>query len=267
MRTLLVLLPLLLVTACGGGDTRSNVPAPGADESAKTQALETGAAVLQDKPPLEAVSAYLDGFHFYNGRMQSQMEAHHYCAVLNDDVIQCLIYDGNVKNARLMGVEYIVSAKLFGGLPEAEKALWHSHAYEVKSGSLVAPGLPDAAEHELMEKIVSTYGKTWHTWHTDLNKDLPYGVPQLMMGFTADGQSDPKMIADRDSRMGIDTQAKKQSRADIPAPSVDPAADGWQKGNTYQVPDPTGSQHGHEERTSKALQTQDKNENARSTRP
>ena len=41
------------------------------------------------------------------------MEAHHYCAILNEEVIQCVIYDGNVKDAKLMGVEYIVSERLF----------------------------------------------------------------------------------------------------------------------------------------------------------
>jgi hypothetical protein len=119
------------LAACNGGDTHSGVKAPGAAASTKTRALEAGAAVLQAQPPIGAINAYLDGFHFYNGRMQSQMEAHHYCAILNEDVIQCVIYDGNVKDAKLMGVEYIVSEKLFAGLPAAEKPLWHSHVHEV----------------------------------------------------------------------------------------------------------------------------------------
>src|SRR3954463_13145674 len=183
-----------LVAGCNGGDTRSGVQAPGKEASAKTEILEAGAAMLQTQPPIRAINAYLDGFHFYNGNMKSQMEAHHYCAILNEDVIQCVIYDGNVEDAKLMGVEYIISAKLFAGLPAAEKAMWHSHVHEVKSGELVAPGIPEIAEHELMEKLVNTYGKTWHTWHTDLDKALPLGVPQLMMGFTADGQVDPAMV-------------------------------------------------------------------------
>src|SRR5687768_13999525 len=106
------LLPLALgalLTACGGSNTGSAVESPGAGKSAKTATLEAGAAALQDKPPLDALNAYLDGFHFYSGNMQAQMEAHHYCSVLNEELIQCVIYDGNVKNARIMGVEYIVS--------------------------------------------------------------------------------------------------------------------------------------------------------------
>ena len=57
-----------------------------------------------------------------------------------------------------MGVEYIISEKLFKTLDEEEKKLWHSHHYEVKSGSLIAPGIPDVAEHELMEKLCELTG-------------------------------------------------------------------------------------------------------------
>ena len=209
----------------------------------KTKALDMGAAILQDKPPIEALNAYLDGFHFYSGRMNMQMEAHHYCAILNEDLIQCVIYDGNVKDAKIMGVEYIISAKLFAGLPQAEKALWHSHVHEVKSGQLIAAGIPLAAEHALMQKLIGTYGKTWHTWHTDMHKQLPLGVPQLMMGFTADGQADPAMIAARDARFGVDSAEKKRNRASIASPRIDPGADGWRHGKTVQIIDPTG---GHE---------------------
>lgn len=235
---------IFTLSGCGGGNTASSVQAPGAEETAKTKALETGAAVLQDRPPVDAINAYLDGFHFYNGQMKVQMEAHHYCAILNEDVIQCTIYDGNVKDAKLMGVEYIISETLFAGLPEQEKALWHSHVQEVKSGQLIAPGIPEVAEHALMEKLIHTYGKTWHTWHTDLDKDLPRGMPQLMMGFTADGQADPAMVAARDARLGVSSEDKRKRRADIAAPSIDAGADAWQKGKVIQIEEPTGG-HAH----------------------
>jgi hypothetical protein len=247
--------------ACKGGDTESAVTPPGAPEGATTKTLEAGATLLQSKPPLDSLNAYLDGFHFYNGSIDVQMEAHHYCGVLNDDVIQCVIYDGNVRDAKIMGVEYIVSAKLFAGLPPAEKALWHSHVHEVKSGQLVAPGIPEIAEHKLMEKLIGTYGKTFHTWHTDQQKELPLGSPQLMMGFTQDGQSDPKMVSRRDQRLGVDSAKKKESRADIASPPIDPEADAWQRGNVVQFADPTGMPHRH------AAKPGDEERNASSTKP
>lgn len=243
--TALVWAAAATLAGCGENNTASNVTAPGAPESAKTKLLDAGAAALQNKPPIEALNAYLNGFHFYNGRPEVQMQAHHYCAIVNEDVTQCVIYDGNQKDAKIMGVEYIISAKLFATLPAAEKALWHSHVHEVKSGQLVAPGIPDIAEKALMKKLIGTYGKTWHTWHTDLGKPLPLGVPQLMMGFTADGQNDPQMVAARDRSLGIDSAAKRREREDIPAPAIDPGADAWQKGQIVQIDDPTGHPHRH----------------------
>jgi hypothetical protein len=229
------------IAACGGGNTTSNVESPGEEESAKTSLLEAGAAMLQDHPPVEAINAYLDGFHFYSGNIKGQMEAHHYCSNVNEELIQCVIYDGNVREARLMGVEYIVSERLFAALPEAEKALWHSHVHEVKSGQLIAPGIPQVAEQELMEKLVGTYGKTFHTWHTDMQHQLPLGVPQLMMGFTADGQIDPALVKARDERFGISSEEKRAERADIPAPQIASGADSWQGGKAVQITDPTVS--------------------------
>lgn len=243
MHALVCLGALALLSACGGNNTGSNVDAPGEKKAATTQMLEAGAATLQSKAPIDAINAYLDGFHFYNGKMHEQMEAHHYCTILNDEVIQCVIYDGNVRDAKLMGVEYIVSERLFRSLPAQEKTLWHSHVHEVKSGQLIAPGIPRAAEHALMEKLVGTYGKTWHTWHTDREKALPLGVPQLMMGFTADGQSNAALVAGRDQRLRVDSQQRKRDRASIAAPVVAEGADSWQRGQTIQITDPTGAEH------------------------
>ncbi|MBP5956104.1 OBAP family protein [Pseudomonas anatoliensis] len=245
LRPSLILTGLCLLTACAVNTTPSYVVAPGEEKTATTRALDTGAALLQSRPPINELNAYLDGFHFYSGHPDAQMEAHHYCSILNEQVIQCVIYDGNRKDAKLMGVEYIIDEQLFSKLPNAERALWHSHVHEVKSGQLIAPGIPDVAEHALMEKLIHTYGKTWHTWHTDLNKDLPLGVPQLMMGFTSDGQIDQRLVTDRDRRFGVDSTQKKEARADIPVPAIDPGADAWRNGKVIQIEDPTGNEHRH----------------------
>lgn len=225
----------LSLAACGGRNTGAQVDSPGAEPDARTRLLNAGAAALQDKPPVDAINAYLDGFHFYSGNLGAQVEAHHYCAHVNEELIQCVIYDGNVREARLMGVEYIVSARLFATLPEQEKPLWHSHVHEVKSGQLIAPGIPDAAEYALMEKLVGTYGKTFHTWHTDMGHALPVGVPQLMMGFTADGQIQPALVATRDQRFEVDTERNKADRAAIPTPAIAAGADAWQSGVALQI--------------------------------
>ena len=225
----------LVLCGCGGKNTSSYVNSPGKPESAKTKTLEGGAAVLQSKPPIEAVNVYLDGFHFYNGNMNAQMEAHHYCSIVNEDLTQCIIFDGNDKTSKLMGVEYIISRNAFETLPGAERKLWHSHNYEVKSGELIAPAIPKAAEHALMEKIASTYGKTWHTWNTDQGRNLPTGHPLLMMGFTADGQLHQDMMANRDRRLNTSTEKEKEERLDIKPPPLVAGANSWKSGPALQL--------------------------------
>lgn len=225
----------LALAGCGGENTASSVDPPGAKLSGETRALEAGAALLQDKSPLRSLDAYLDGFHFASGNPSAQMEAHHYCGHLNEEVIQCALFDGNGDDAKLIGIEYIVSAARFATLPKEEKHLWHSHVHEVQSGQLIAPGIPAAAEHELMERIAGTYGKTWHTWHTDQKDALPLGVPMLMMGFTRDGQLAEARVKDRDQRFDVSTQQKREERRDITYPVIDTDADAWQKGIAMQL--------------------------------
>lgn len=198
-------------------------------------------AVVAEKPgrdsPIRAIHAHVCGFHFYSGDMKRALRVDHYCSHLNDEVLQCVIYDSDKKNARLIGIEYIISETLFTTLPEEEKKLWHSHRYEVMSGLLTAPGLADGAERELMQGLVNTYGKTWHLWQVDRGDELPFGLPRLMMGFTADGQAGPGMVAERDRELKIDTARIKAQRADLTARPVAAGADAWLRSPGFQISD------------------------------
>ncbi|MBA8824228.1 hypothetical protein FHX42_001557 [Saccharopolyspora lacisalsi] len=200
----------------------------------KHRALDLASGVMQPKYPLDAMSTYLNGFHMYADEMGRQVEATHFCVHLRHDLHQCVIFDRNAPDARLIGIEYIISEERFRALPEDEKKLWHSHHYEVKSGVLAAPGIPDMAEHTYFDDLVTTYGKTFHTWQYDRD-DFPYGVPQLMMGLTGDGQADEELVRRRDRRLGISTRHKRESRADIPMPEVASGANPWESGRTVQT--------------------------------
>src|SRR3954467_13983012 len=102
--------------------------------------LEAGAALLQDMTPLKDFDIYVAGLHCAKEMPDMQMEAHHFCRQVNQDFLQCVIFDGNTKDANLIGIEYIISAHLFETLPEGERACWHPHNFEILSGQLVAPG-------------------------------------------------------------------------------------------------------------------------------
>jgi hypothetical protein len=200
----------------------------------KHRALDMAAGAMQTKYPLQAMSTYLNGFHMYADDMGRQVEASHFCIHLQHDLHQCVIFDRNAPDARLIGIEYIITRERFEGLPDDEKRLWHSHHYEVKSGILVAPGIPDLAERAYFEDLVTTYGKTFHTWQYDRD-DFPYGVPQLMMGLTEDGQADEELVHARDRRLGISTPRKREDRDGIPMPEVAPGANAWESGRTVQT--------------------------------
>ena len=105
--TIIVIAASLALPSCGGGNTspQSTAPTPGAPRSSTTAALESGAAVLQAKAPVEKIAMYLDGFHPSKDDPSMQMEAHHYCNQVNEDFAQCVLFDGNTGDARLMGVE------------------------------------------------------------------------------------------------------------------------------------------------------------------
>lgn len=72
------------------------------------------------------------------GYLSAQVRAHHFCSHRNEEMRQCVIYDSDAPDARLIGVEYIISRRLYEGLPEEEKRLWHSHVYEVQQENATA---------------------------------------------------------------------------------------------------------------------------------
>lgn len=191
----------------------------------------------QQLAPVKSIHAHVGGFHFYSGDQSRALRVEHYCSHPIPDVLQCVIYDSDRADARLIGIEYIISEALFTGLPAEEKKFWHSHRYEVMSGLLAAPGATPAEEQKLMQELVNTYGKTWHFWQVDRGDALPLGLPQLMMGFTADGQVDPAMVAARDREAQIDTATMKAERANLVVRPIAPGADGWQQGPAFQIDD------------------------------
>ena len=103
--------------------------------------------------------------------------------------------------------------------------------------SNVLPEITDAAELKLMQELVNTYGKTWNLWQVDRGDKLPLGLPKLMMGFTADGQADPAMIAARDHELHTDTTEVKASHAVLETRPIADGADGWQLGPAFQIRD------------------------------
>ena len=179
-----------------------------------------------DKPanaklPPERLHAFLCAYHIIKKSPETVIEAYHYCAPVRDGVHQCIIYDHDRPGAKILGVEYIISDAIYRTLKDDEKKYYHPHSYEVTAGLLIAPTMPEDDEKKLMEGLVTTWGKTWHTW-PDPAADLPLGEPILMWAATKDGQIPVKTLVERDKKFKVGTRALREKRSYIgPVPQID----------------------------------------------
>src|SRR5690349_5555829 len=57
------------------------------------------------------------GVHLLKEFPELAQVAYHYCKPLNDDVTQCLVYNSTSPDARLIGVEYLVSDAIYQKMP------------------------------------------------------------------------------------------------------------------------------------------------------
>jgi hypothetical protein len=186
---------------------------------------------LQPYTPLRQFGAHIDSLCWVSGEPDRQLEGHTFVTFLNDDLAQCVTYDSDKANARLIGVEYIISDTVFKTLPADEQALWTSNAYSIKSGIKVAPRLPQMAENALLGDEIRTYSKKILTWQVD--KDyLPRGIPQLCFNFTQDGpKPDAELVRRREFRMAVDSRKLAEARKNLPDFVPNRNADSWKYGS------------------------------------
>lgn len=94
----------------------------GDPESVTNKTLETGAGAVQVRrspsrcyycnayakqnfAPVKRICAHLNAFHAYaHDPKRDAVETNHYCAHLNDDVRQCILYDSPTLPARIIGI-------------------------------------------------------------------------------------------------------------------------------------------------------------------
>ncbi len=179
--------------------------------------------------PMTGPHLHFCGIHMAKKNPKLQFVTQHFCAAhtggKEGDVFQCVLFDGTGANAKLVGVEYLISDEAYRKLPDAEKKFWHAHTYEVLGGGLIAPTMEAKDETEFMKKIINTWGKAWHTW-PDPSTPVPVGEPMLIWSLMGDGQADDKVVAARDKEFGVDTAKIRAARVkefgmeppNVPAP-------------------------------------------------
>jgi hypothetical protein len=181
--------------------------------------------------PLGEKCLHFCGIHLAKADQKKQFVTQHYCTGHPRGeagaVFQCVLFDGTGADAKLVGVEYIISDEAYRKLPDKEKPYWHAHTYEVLGGGLIAPGMDPAEEKKFMTAVLTTWGKAWHTW-PDPTTDVPVGEPLLIWSLMGDGQADPKLLAARDRAFKVDSARIGAARCkelgyeapNVPAPKV-----------------------------------------------
>jgi hypothetical protein len=163
------------------GDSR---PAPARAEDAEPA---HDRPTVADKAPIREVlhcPLSFAGVHLLKDLPEHAQVAYHYCKPVNAEVSQCILYDGTGPDARLIGVEYLVSDTLYRKMPPEEKVYWHDHKYEVDGGLLKSLTQSGDEEEKTMASIRPLWGKVYHTWAT--GKTYPSGPPRLFWSVTGD---------------------------------------------------------------------------------
>ena len=143
------------------------------------------------------------GVHLLKDLPEHPQVAYHYCKTLNDDVSQCVLYDGTGPDARLIGIEYLVSDALYQKLPPEEKVYWHDHKYEVDSGLLKSLTQTGADEETAMKAVRPLWGKVFHTWAT--GKTYPSGPPRLFWAVTGE----EPFVLSPDAKLPIELEERR----------------------------------------------------------
>lgn len=115
--------------------------------------------------PLSGYTIHITAPHIMDGEVIGPF--HHYCKPINDDIIQCILFDSTDPNARLAEVEYMVSKELVSKvIPKwSHSKNWHDHKQEIETGRVVILNPTDPKEQkDLVDYVSKTDGIIFHLW-------------------------------------------------------------------------------------------------------
>jgi len=124
------------------------------------------------------------GVHLLKDLPEVSRVAYHFCKAVNGDLNQCVLYDGTGPDAKLIGIEYLVTDAVYQRMPADEKAFWHDHKYEVDAGYLKSLTQTGDDEKQTLAKVRTFWGKVYHTWAS--GTDYPRGPARLYWSVTGE---------------------------------------------------------------------------------
>lgn len=161
------------------------------------------------KAPIEEVlhcPLAFAGVHLMKDVPERSAVAYHFCKPLNASVNQCVLYDGTGPNAKLIGIEYLVTDEMYQKFPAEEKAYWHDHKYEVDAGLIRSITQKGDEEKATLGAVRTLWGKVYHTWAS--GEDYPRGPARLFWSVT--GQ-DPFTLPS-DAKLPVELKAQAHAK-------------------------------------------------------
>jgi hypothetical protein len=140
-----------------------------------------------------------------------------YCSEITSGITQCIIFDSPKKNARLIGIEYIIDKLMYDKLNDKDKVAWQPLKFEIEAGLMVFPGLDSFADKNQATKFKTAYSKTIYGWSTNnmtfvSYASIPSGEATMCTPIQNLIQIDSVLMHQRDTIMGVNTEKIKNQR-------------------------------------------------------
>lgn len=177
----------------------------------KTTAARAGdhaAAPAGVKAPIQEVlhcPLAFAGVHLMKDVPERSQVAYHFCKPVNDDLNQCVLYDGTGPDARLIGVEYLVSDAVYQKMSAEEKVYWHDHKHEVDAGYIKSLTQTGDEEKQTLARVRTLWGKVYHTWAS--GNDFPRGPARLYWSVTGE----EPFVLSPDAKLPPELKVSKQA--------------------------------------------------------
>jgi hypothetical protein len=157
IKTLSALSPcFILAIAAGLSQAQEASPGSSAKPDAAAKATPADGHVVHIMAP-----------HLIDGKVRGPF--HHYCKIVSPEpFIECLLYETDDNNAKLVGVEYIVAKTVTRDekvLPKKVlKQVWHDHAVEGVLGNVKVLDMPPEKAQEFADMVAKTDGIIFSLW-------------------------------------------------------------------------------------------------------
>jgi hypothetical protein len=142
-----------------------------AAELSQTQEVPRASAAAPEAAgnatPADGHVIHVTAPHLIDGKVRGPF--HHYCKIVSPDpFIECLLYDSDESNAKLVGVEYIVAKTVTRDekvlSKKAWKKVWHDHSVEGVIGNIKILDMSAEKAKEFADTVATTDGIIFSLW-------------------------------------------------------------------------------------------------------